>query len=89
MAGLSQNPNAIHLLEKNIDKINWTYLSYNPNAIHLLEKNIDKINWSRLSNNPNIFEKIGDHIKPFKEELIMKALHPKRVINWIENDIDF
>ena len=53
---LSKNPNAIHLLEKNIDKINWWYLSENPNAIHLLEQNIDKIHWLNISKNPNIFE---------------------------------
>ena len=50
---LSKNPNAIHLLEKNLDKINWYNLSFNPNAIHLLEKNPDKINWHSLSENPN------------------------------------
>ena len=49
---LSANPNAIHLLEKNIDKISWIYLSQNPNAIHLLKKNMDKINWIHLSANP-------------------------------------
>ena len=42
---LSGNPNAIHLLEKNIDKIDWYMLSRNPNAIHLLEKHPDKIDW--------------------------------------------
>jgi hypothetical protein len=41
---LSDNPNAIHLLEENIDKIDWDELSGNPNAIHLLEENIDEIN---------------------------------------------
>jgi hypothetical protein len=41
--GLSENPNAIHLLEQNLDKINWVALSENPNAIHLLEQNLDKI----------------------------------------------
>ena len=51
--GLSQNPNAINLLEKNQDKIHWVGLSLNPNAIHLLEKNQDKIDWDLLSRNPN------------------------------------
>ena len=50
---LSQNPNAIYLLEQNKDKINWHNLSENPNAIHLLEQNKDKINWENLSSNPN------------------------------------
>ena len=33
------NPNAIHLLSQNLDKINWYYLSSNPNAIQLLQEN--------------------------------------------------
>jgi len=41
---LSLNPNAIHLLEKNVDKIYWDGLSKNPNAIHLLEQKLNKIN---------------------------------------------
>ena len=43
---------AIHILKKNLDKINWPCLSCNPAVIHLLEKNRDKIDWSRLSKNP-------------------------------------
>ena len=46
---ISRNPNAIHLIEKNLDKISWTEVSTNPNAISLLEKypdspEIEKIN---------------------------------------------
>jgi hypothetical protein len=51
--GLSSNPNAIYLLEKNPSKINWKELSPNPNAIRLLEKNQEKIDWKQLSGNPN------------------------------------
>ena len=47
-----QTANAIDILEKNLDKIDWACLSRNPNAIHLLEKNQDKINWNWLSKNP-------------------------------------
>ena len=50
---LSRNRNAIHILEKNLDKVNWSGLSTNPNAIHILEKNPDKIKWHQLSGNPN------------------------------------
>jgi len=50
------NPNAIHLLERNQDKIDWHYLSRNPNALHLLERNQDKIDWHWLFENPEIFE---------------------------------
>jgi hypothetical protein len=35
---LSLNPNAIRLLERNMDKINWNNFSLNPNAIRLLER---------------------------------------------------
>ena len=38
LVGLSRNPNAIHLLEQNLDKVNWALLSKNPNAIPLLSK---------------------------------------------------
>ena len=37
LVNISRNPNAIHLLEQNMDKIDWKFLSENPNAIHLLE----------------------------------------------------
>jgi hypothetical protein len=52
---LSKNPAAIHILEKNPDKIDWGMLSANPSprAISLLEQNPDKICWIRLSINPS------------------------------------
>ena len=62
---LSRNPNAIPILEKNLDKIDWICLSANPNAIPILEKNLDKVNWIGLSRNPNaihILEKNLDKI---------------------------
>ena len=34
---LSINPNAVHLLEKNMDKIGWTLLSQNPNAVYIFK----------------------------------------------------
>ena len=52
---LSSNPNAIYILEKNLDKVDWFNLSFNLNAIHILEKNLDKVNWILLSRNTNIF----------------------------------
>ena len=59
---ISLNPNAIHLLEKNINKINWDMLSANPNAIHLLEQHTDKINWFWLSENPNAIHILQNNI---------------------------
>ena len=52
---MSKNHNAIHILEKNLDKIDWSELSVNPNAIHLLENNLNKVNWHTVWVNPNIF----------------------------------
>ena len=64
---LSGNPNAIHILEKNLDKVDWWILSSNPNAIHILEKNLDKVEWNCLSRNPNIFK---DNKKELKSLLL-------------------
>jgi hypothetical protein len=63
---LSENPNAIHLLEANPDNIEWALLSSNPGAIPLLEANPDKIDWLVLSGNPNaipLLEANQDKIK--------------------------
>ena len=92
---LSRNPNAISLLEKYPNKIHWKSLCLNPNAnhlFHLLKKNLDKLNnesWSNLSGNPSIFE--IDYMKTkknmvdiFFEELMMIALHPNRIMKWLE-----
>jgi hypothetical protein len=53
------------LLERNLDKIDWSRLSANPNAMHLLEQNPDKIDWHKLSGNPSaihLLEKSQDKI---------------------------
>ena len=85
---ISLNPNAISLLEKYPDKIEWDMLSENPNAIHLLEKNKDKINWYNFSANPSIFkidyEQLYRRIEPLYEELMQKCSHPSRVKHYLE-----
>ena len=81
---LSLHPNAIHLLEQNIDKIHWFNLSRNPNAIHLLEQNLDKVNWDMLSGNPNAIhllaplnrEQMRIDNKEFFQELVQFVCHP-------------
>ena len=50
---LSSNPNAIHLLEQNLDKVDWRTLPSNPNAIPILEQHLDKVDWRALSNKKN------------------------------------
>jgi hypothetical protein len=93
---LSLNPNAIQLLEENIEKVNWDKLSENLNAIHLLEKNQDKINWKLFSRSPSIFQKIinykfiKERMDVIREQLMMKCMHPARLARWLEmgGDID-
>ena len=48
---LSANPSAIHILEKNLDKLNWNILCSNPAAIHLLLKLPYRIYWFQFSKN--------------------------------------
>jgi hypothetical protein len=85
---LSSNPKAIPLLEKNMNKIDWRMLSANPNAMDLLEKNTNKINYQYLSSNPSIFtydyDLIKETFKDLNEEVVIKALHPKRIIPLME-----
>jgi len=54
----------------------------------LLEKNHEKINWKLLSINPSIFtynyEDIKNKNKELNEEIIQKALHPKRILRLIQ-----
>jgi hypothetical protein len=89
---LSRNPNAIPILERNLDKVNWDWLSHNPNAIPLLEKNPDKINWSYLAENPGIFvydyEAMRETNKSLKEELMQLVWHPSRVAARLDAGID-
>jgi hypothetical protein len=93
---LSENPKAIHLLQKNFDKVDWKTLSGNPNAIHLLEKNLDKVDWNTLSGNPNaihLLEKNLDKVCWFMLSRNPNAIHllGKNLdkVNWyiVMNDI--
>jgi hypothetical protein len=49
---ISEQPEALHILQSNPDKICWDGLSANTAACEWLETNIDKIYWSMLSKNP-------------------------------------
>jgi hypothetical protein len=89
---LCMNANAMHIIRKNPDKINWRWLSRNPNAMDLLEKNQDKINWIEFWFNPGIFtydyEEMRHSRHDLKQEIIKKALHPTRIMQWLENGMD-
>ena len=75
-------------MKANPDKINWYNLSFNSNAIELLKENQNKIKWSFISLNSAIFtydyEKIKENKKEINEEIIIKALHPKRMLRLME-----
>jgi len=96
---LSANPNAIYLLEQNLDNIDWENLSRNPNAISILEKNVDKVDWDGLSENPNIFTYDYDRLSFKKRELHRELIeyfwNPKTIqtfcmkYGYNEDDHDF
>ena len=84
------NPKAIHIIEKNLDKVDWYQLSRNPNAVHILKKNHDKIDWNTLSVNSSIFNRTVNYVflkkrmDTIREKLMMKCMHPKRLERWLE-----
>lgn len=74
---LSSNPNAVHILEKNMDKICWSVLCKNPNAIHLIAK-LD-------------YEKMRSENQPLFQELIAYLCHPnwiQKCANRLNLDFD-
>ena len=62
---LSENPNAIPILEKNLDKVKWCLISGNPNALHLLFSLDHKT--------------MLENMKDFCEELVKVLFNPIRV----------
>jgi ribosomal protein L24E len=82
---LSTNSSAIHILEKNIDKINWINLSEKSTAIDLLEKNPDKINWDMLSSNPTAIKLLEKN--PNKINWTILSSNPS-AIKLLEKNID-
>ena len=80
-------------MEKNLDKVNWTYLSGNINAISMLEKNQDKVSFRELSRNPNIYTYDYNYYRKrmdlYREELMEKLFHPSRLIHYLEIGYDF
>ena len=67
--GLSQNPYAIHILEKNLDKVFWAELSSNPNAIYILEKYPDKVHLPWLLENKNAIHIIEQNLDIFIDKI--------------------
>ena len=75
----SENSNEIELLF-----INSINISKNPNAIKIFEENPDKIDWFDIPFNPTYdYQKIKKDFEELGEEIIAKALHPKRIFRLI------
>jgi len=78
------NPNAIPLLENNLNKVDWYSLFENPNAMPILEKNNDQ--WTLLCVNRNAIhllvkldiEKMRKKCESFAKELAEYVFHPTR-----------
>ena len=85
MVRFIRKPSAIHLLEKNIDKIDWDNLSSNPRAIHLLEKNIDIIDWDNLSLNPNAIHLLENNFEQIEWSVLSRN---PNAIHLLEKNID-
>jgi hypothetical protein len=86
---LSSNPNAIDILMKNKKNIYWGIFCLNENAIEIIKYYNNKIYWDYLlSQNPSIFtydyDLIRKNFKDLGEEIIQKALHPKRMLRLME-----
>ena len=85
---LSRNPKAIHLLENNLNKVDWydaIRFNKNPNILALVRKGYSLIQTTEkmtILQNPHIFtldtKAMMDQCKPFCEELCAKALSPTR-----------
>ena len=85
---LSMNPNAIKILEKNLDKLDkfcWYELSQNPNAVPILEKNLDKIDWQALSKNINAIHILENNLD--KIDWAALSTNPN-AIHILENNLD-
>jgi hypothetical protein len=96
---LSRNPNAIHILEKNLDNVYWYWLSQIPDAIHFLEQHLNDVDWYALYSNSNavhLFTELNTNVmrencKTFAEELAKSVFNPvraKRMANLYELDMD-
>ena len=71
--GLSYYPNTIHILEKNLDKVEWDWFSTNPNMFEYDYKQIK----NTLYNDNR-----------FVEELMMNRFHPSNMDKWYDWGFD-
>ncbi len=82
---LSSNPNAIHILKNNIDKVSWEKISLNPNGAELWELNPEGLNWRLLSSMPEAVPFLEKHQDKIDFNQLSKN---KSAIPLIEKHID-
>ena len=94
-ANLSSNPEAIEILEENINKIDWYYILKNPAALHLIKGNEDKIqNIETFFENSNseiveyLYEIFGNTIDWKRTKSINKLIENPAAIKIIEANIE-
>ncbi len=89
---LSKNPNAIHILENNLDKVNWINLCFNsnPRSINILESKLDIFYndiwfWNTLCNNLNAINILENNL--YRINFSTLSLNPN-AINILEKNMD-
>lgn len=90
-AYLSNNQNAIKILEANQGKIVWGALSNNPKAIKILEANQGKIDWEVLSGNPEAIRLLKENPQRIVWDMLARNTNAMSIleanqanINWEE-----
>ena len=72
------------------EEMDWDEISLRSKNMELLRKNKQRLDWHYISTNPNIYcydyRRMKQNMDEWREELMMKALHPSRVTKWIELD---
>ena len=67
---LSKNPNAMHILEKNqqkLDRSSWSFISDNPSMFEIDYKTMTNL-----------------MVDNFREDLMKAVFHPKRISAWLD-----
>ena len=83
--GLSKNPYAIYILEKNLDKVFWAELSSNPNGISILEKYPDKVHLPWLLKNKDATHMIEQNIDMYMDKIDYACLSAITSIPFLDN----
>lgn len=84
---MSQNPAAIHLLLKNLDKIDWESFSMNPTAGSWLQEHPEKIYHSSIWSNPAVLDYLMEQKWPIDWDWL-SLNHSPHAISLLEQNLD-